>query len=1719
MPPPRFEARRRKELQRELTERARVWLPEWRRTEGGDFAAAIFEIAARLSSEVTERLDRVPEKAFRGFLDWLGIRGEAGRAARLPVVFTMAAGSEPVLAEAPVQFQALDVDPPVTFETDQSLTIVPGALASIVGADPANDAFYRPPAGFSVLEAPKAVPHRWLVKTDAPAGATRIQLEPELGPDDLPTIVHTASGQHYRVTKVEAGIVTIEPPVGQVETKGEASPAASLPLSEGDELTRLTAFAPFGDVERNRQEHELYIGSETLLNLKAAARIGISGGTGIPSEATWSFWGKRAPQDPPAWRALARVRGDGQFLDKPAGQVEILEIDGKKSRWLRATTSPSAGAEATLAQLKLTVNCASPAPRTCAPGDPPSTVPIEAIANTTPVVLDIPFYPLGREPRLFDAFYLASPEALSKKNAFVEICVQLADGTTEGYSAARLGAAATDPVMLFGVGKDGNLHRLTPEADAARPVRRQSPVRPPFSENGTTVIAAPSAALNRQRHARLSTVTRTKDGVSAALVAVTSKLDAWIWSQIAAPAGSRWYRAGTIWDPNDGETPVPNPDETAGSILMRDGTGLHLVGVFRGILYHVRLDDGWETKTVPPWTRVLPKPDARAAKEQWERIAPIFSLSDQGDDRLTGADISNGWLAADATGVALYREGLTRLELGEVSTSVAPLGVRLADDRLLVVVQQLAPGVVIADGASATAADLEVVAWMVKGAAGAELKVEKVAFDEGLEVIQSFDWQATSSDDPAIVFCAIDADDARVIAAWRPLSGQGDPPQDIPSSQSEDIDVLHGAAGVIDQRIVTSGPHAEIVVVGFHPERAQAIAVERAALQNAWLIKGTSAPFQVGEVIAIDDGEVRVAKLVATAPEASVGDYFFVHDFPRDLDHRGKLEIFGREGGQEFQGKVKKKGKGTYLELQDDDDLADEHKLVVVIDGNKLTQSEIQSISGAVGDPDPRVATLDPAVDASGLSTYFYVLRRTPRDITDHPAVNLAKLTADQIEALRGATLRFDGGAPIQEVTRLHPPAGAPQYAVLSRPWTLRPTGNPIAFAIENVYEPARILSEPRSVNPELSWEYWDGTAWWTIKGLVDGTGHLLFSGKVTFCVPASLQPTDVVGRTSHWIRARLVGGDYGRESVAVTSVEVPKTDPVETRQTIDRSLDDIVAPQIVSINLYYSVCCAALPDFVLTKDGGAIRDQSNANRTTDASLEAFVPLAQTIVRAGGGLPPTGAAESPATPQTDPAARALYLGFDEEITGDPISVLFLVDSGDHDAAFPLEVDVLRGRQFEPLTLVEDDTRGLNESGVLLLRLATPPQRAPLFGESRHWIRLRPNRRFDGSKWAPAIRAVYLNATWARASGTQTNEVLASSDGSPSQRVFLARLPVLYKSLKLRVREPLGEEEIAALRRLNPNVVLSELNRRPGSWVLWQEVADPADCAAGDRVFALDDEKGAITFGDGVHGKIPPPGLDSIVAEEYKQGGGAAANGVEAWSQINLITPLQGVESVAAPEGAAGGSDPQDAAAVLRFAPANLNNRRRVLTLRDLETLALQFSPDIAQVRALARGASVDLIVVTRGSDPTPPRKLQREILPYLLNLAPPLLAETDAIRVRPPILVVARISLRLEIASVERSGAVARDVAMRVTALLDPATGGLDGSGWRLGDLLAPEEVAAALDGVPDLETILGVSLERQMADGTSVPLPAQLHPEELLYLRRDSIEIDFALAESEAMA
>ncbi len=116
-------------------------------------------------------------------------------------------------------------------------------------------------------------------------------------------------------------------------------------------------------------------------------------------------------------------------------------------------------------------------------------------------------------------------------------------------------------------------------------------------------------------------------------------------------------------------------------------------------------------------------------------------------------------------------------------------------------------------------------------------------------------------------------------------------------------------------------------------------------------------------------------------------------------------------------------------------------------------------------------------------------------------------------------------------------------------------------------------------------------------------------------------------------------------------------------------------------------------------------------------------------------------------------------------------------------------------------------------------------------------------------------------------------------------------------------EPLGDEEVTALQAIDSNNVLTAPDGEPvdqappsatppQTWVLWTEVDAIEAHGKTERVYELDNDSGNITFGDGIHGMIPPIGTDSIVARSYKRGGGAGANLVTAWSSINLISPIE-----------------------------------------------------------------------------------------------------------------------------------------------------------------------------------------------------------------------------------
>ena len=89
--PPEIDGRRRASLLAAMRRLVPALLPDWRSgVQQGDVADALLSAVASIETEVTKRLDRVPDKQFRNFLDWIGLRRGPARAAELFAVLIAA---------------------------------------------------------------------------------------------------------------------------------------------------------------------------------------------------------------------------------------------------------------------------------------------------------------------------------------------------------------------------------------------------------------------------------------------------------------------------------------------------------------------------------------------------------------------------------------------------------------------------------------------------------------------------------------------------------------------------------------------------------------------------------------------------------------------------------------------------------------------------------------------------------------------------------------------------------------------------------------------------------------------------------------------------------------------------------------------------------------------------------------------------------------------------------------------------------------------------------------------------------------------------------------------------------------------------------------------------------------------------------------------------------------------------------------------------------------------------------------------------------------------------------------------------------------------------------------------------------------------------------------------------------------------------------------------
>ena len=466
----------------------------------------------------------------------------------------------------------------------------------------------------------------------------------------------------------------------------------------------------------------------------------------------------------------------------------------------------------------------------------------------------------------------------------------------------------------------------------------------------------------------------------------------------------------------------------------------------------------------------------------------------------------------------------------------------------------------------------------------------------------------------------------------------------------------------------------------------------------------------------------------------------------------------------------------------------------------------------------------------------------------------------------------------------------------------------------------------------------------------------------------------------------------------------------------------------------------------------------------------------------------------------------------------------------HDVVLGWELRV-GARTWLPLSPddVDDDTRALTLDGRVVLRVPAP-------AGPRAWLRLRLVR--GGYDTAPVLTGLTDNAVLVEQAVPAVARVrLAANvqvDGTPPaageltapdvelngagevRRLRFGPVAPGRPAVRLLDLDRPGRwltVEAAALARGTggpgqlvtvrgaPLVDASVAGFADGRWRSWTVRPDLDASGRSDAHVVVDPTAGAVRFGDGEHGRVPPAGSTLLVTADLTraQDGNVAAGVVDSLADSPhnravvadrdaLARQLARVSNVVPATGGAAAETVAAAPARARDAPQQPG---RAVTLDDYAALARR-TPGVALARVEARAnlhpgfgcqrapGVVTVIVLPHlpADRPAPRPGLRRAVAAYLDRRR----VIGTRIEVTGPQYVLVTVRAAVRAVAGSRTADLAGAVRAALDRFLHPLAGGPGGTGWPFGRDVYRSEVLAVIDGVAGVEHV--DALELLTADG-----------------------------------
>lgn len=569
----------------------------------------------------------------------------------------------------------------------------------------------------------------------------------------------------------------------------------------------------------------------------------------------------------------------------------------------------------------------------------------------------------------------------------------------------------------------------------------------------------------------------------------------------------------------------------------------------------------------------------------------------------------------------------------------------------------------------------------------------------------------------------------------------------------------------------------------------------------------------------------------------------------------------------------------------------------------------------------------------------------------------------------------------------------------------------------------------------EVVWEYYNGLGWTRLR--VTGSKNP-FSCKesgpleTVFRVPEDLREAEVNAQPGLYIRVRAV---HVENEFSAT----PRW----------------IVPFVRGAEFSWSYETGRPADRYRSENNGSRVELHDAAKVEDAQFPAVVSL-------------------PERP------KAMYLCFDRSPHAMPLSLLFQVAG-----RVPLNdkptFEAWTGTRFEPVRAI-DLTKNLLHTGLALLYLPRPLPETLFFGVRGCWIRMIRSSYQENGSGHPRVTALRLNTVTALQRRREEEQWFDSGVYEAGKVLRLLETPVLNCEVWVDEMPGLAVAEAEELHQELSDRV--RLEREDGlltrCWVRWERLEHMALADGQSRGYQLDPYEGTITFGDGVHGRVPPAG-ENTIRVTYASGGGTRGNR-PAGTVTELLGALPQISGLANLTPMSGGTDRFPAEKLEALGNRRIRHRNRALGSLDYEEMVAEAFPQAVHVKCFSgrdegggdAPGHVTLVIESGGSEDGPAgTELCDQVWEFLEPRCSCTLTAAGLLHVVPSTVVTVNTEVSVEMEDLDAAAATGQVISSRLTELIDRL--------WRvrdIGDQVRISQIWQTIRDTPNVRQILKVLVE-----------------------------------------